>query len=850
MADLGEFFDATSIPNFGPEFDRLPDLPALAELKGYKQWVGWTWTRRQTADGWRWTKPPVNPTNGRSANVASQTTWASYDRAAKAVEERELAGVGFVLTERDPYIGIDLDKCRDPATGEIDAWALEVLAFAETYAEVSPSETGIRLIARGGIEKASKCDPAGVEIYDRGRYVTITGRHVLGSPDEIRGAPNTLAALAARIATFRPEPTSPTKPTAPASERKTGSGRDFFRRVNDLALANLAPWVTDLFPGAQGSPRGYRITSKMLGRNLQEDLSITPEGAVDFGIHDMGDARDGKRTPIDLVIEYGGAPNATDAALWLCDKLNRDPADLGWEDQDELARLGAEIAEAIEEARASSQPPAPAAVSAWPEVTLASLENGRRAPPAFDLSSLGEGLARWAADTARCTSAPADYVATALLTLAGGVLGNARWPEARSGWSEPPILWTALVGDPSAGKSPAMSRVTALADEIEAELARRHEAAMKEYAQASVIAKITHDQWETQVKLAIKNTPHLPPVHMPAEAEEPVKPLRGQLVIGDATTEKLAYLAAGNPQGMLMTRDELAGWLSSLGRYGGGDTDRAFYLECYGGRAFNLNRVKLDAPLYIRHLTIGALGSIQPERLAPILDSAEDGLSARFLWCWPEPPRTFRIHDTRPSDALPRKVVNLLHHLAMTTDALGNPEPVRVPLDAGANDTLESFGQSILERSRDASGSFASALGKARGHALRLSCILEHIRWAALPGRNAEPAAISERAMRAAITMMEGYFLPMAERVFGDAIIPAADKDAVRLARWLRRERINQFNAREVRNRLGGSLRKAEAMDAACEVLVDANVLRPVVRAAGAKGRAPKQFAVNPHLIE
>ncbi|MEW6257784.1 MAG: DUF3987 domain-containing protein [Pseudomonadota bacterium] len=850
MADLGEYFDATSIPNFGPDFDRLPDLPALTELKGYRQWVGWTWTRRQTVDGWRWTKPPVNPTNGRSASVASPTTWSTYERAAKSVEERELAGVGFVLTDRDPYVGIDLDKCRDPASGEIDAWALEILAIAETYAEVSPSETGIRLIARGGLEKASKCDPAHVEIYDRGRYVTITGRHVPSSPTEIREAPNTLAALAARIATFRPEPVSPAKPTTLKTERTAGSDRNFFRAVNNLALANLAVWVTALFPGAKGSQKGYRITSKMLGRNLQEDLSITPEGAVDFGVHDMGDARDGKRTPIDLVLEYGGAPNATDAALWLCDRLNRDPADLGWEDQDELARLGAEIAEAIEEGRAGGQPSAPAAASAWPAVTLVSLENGRRAPPAFDLVILGDGLAKWAADTARSTSAPSDYVAVAFLALAGGVLGNARWPEARSGWSEPPILWTALVGDPSAGKSPAMGRVTALADEIEAELARRHEASMRDYERASVIAKITRDQWEAQVKAAIKNTPGLPPVHMPAEAEEPVKPLRGQLVVGDATTEKLAHLAAGNPQGMLMTRDELAGWLSSLGRYGGGDTDRAFYLECYGGRSFNLNRVKLDAPLYIRHLTIGALGSIQPERLAPILDSAEDGLSARFLWCWPEPPREFRIHDVRPSDALPRKVVNLLHHLAMTTDALGNPDPIKVPLDVGANDALEAFGQRILDRSREASGSFASALGKARGHALRLSCILEHIWWAALPGRNAEPAAISERAMVAAITMMEGYFLPMAERVFSDAIIPASDRDAVRLARWLRKEGLTEFNAREVRNRLGGSLRKADAMDAACDVLVDAGALRPVARGAGAKGRAPKQFAVNPHLVE
>ncbi|OZA73720.1 MAG: hypothetical protein B7X77_09440, partial [Caulobacter sp. 39-67-4] len=59
---------------------------------------------------------------------------------------------------------------------------------------------------------------------------------------------------------------------------------------------------------------------------------------------DMGDARSGKRTPIDLVMEHGGAPDATDAALWLCDHLGRDPASLGWQDRLELEREGAEIA--------------------------------------------------------------------------------------------------------------------------------------------------------------------------------------------------------------------------------------------------------------------------------------------------------------------------------------------------------------------------------------------------------------------------------------------------------------------------------------------------------------------------
>lgn len=74
------------------------------------------------------------------------------------------------------------------------------------------------------------------------------------------------------------------------------------------------------------------MSSHALGRNLEEDLSIAPSGIVDFGVADMGDSRAGKRTPIDVIIEYGQAPNAKEAALYLCDLISINPASLGWED--------------------------------------------------------------------------------------------------------------------------------------------------------------------------------------------------------------------------------------------------------------------------------------------------------------------------------------------------------------------------------------------------------------------------------------------------------------------------------------------------------------------------------------
>jgi hypothetical protein len=109
-------------------------------------------------------------------------------------------------------------------------------------------------------------------------------------------------------------------------------GRDFFRQVNDLALVRADRWVPAAFPGAYKNGSGqWRVPPHALNRDCEEDLSISPNGIVDFGIHDMGDARGGKRTAIDLVIEYARLhEDATDAALWLCEQMGVDPASLGW----------------------------------------------------------------------------------------------------------------------------------------------------------------------------------------------------------------------------------------------------------------------------------------------------------------------------------------------------------------------------------------------------------------------------------------------------------------------------------------------------------------------------------------
>ena len=100
-----------------------------------------------------------------------------------------------------------------------------------------------------------------------------------------------------------------------------------------MALENLDAWVPEIFGSAavfQPGTGAYRISSDALGRDLEEDLSIAPTGIKDWGVHDIGDGRSGRRTAIDIVIQYGRKRDAAAAALWLCERCGVDPESIGW----------------------------------------------------------------------------------------------------------------------------------------------------------------------------------------------------------------------------------------------------------------------------------------------------------------------------------------------------------------------------------------------------------------------------------------------------------------------------------------------------------------------------------------
>jgi putative DNA primase/helicase len=165
------------------------------ELRSRRQWVVW---RAEQRDG----KPTKVPYRARDPRVRASTTdartWGSFDQAAAAVESGRAEGPGFVFDGLDPYTGVDLDECRDPETGEAHPTAAAIIGELDSYSEASPSGAGVHVIVRAQLG-GGRCRRGPVELYDQGRYFTMSGERLLGTPAAVMSRQREVDALRARL---------------------------------------------------------------------------------------------------------------------------------------------------------------------------------------------------------------------------------------------------------------------------------------------------------------------------------------------------------------------------------------------------------------------------------------------------------------------------------------------------------------------------------------------------------------------------------------------------------------------------------------------------------------------------
>ncbi len=108
----------------------------------------------------------------RKASTTDPKTWSTFAAAREALERGLLPLLGFVIGP--PFVGVDLDHCRNAQTGVIEPWALEIIDLLDSYTEASLSGTGVPIIAKGTLPPGRRRN-CSIEMYDSARFFVMTG---------------------------------------------------------------------------------------------------------------------------------------------------------------------------------------------------------------------------------------------------------------------------------------------------------------------------------------------------------------------------------------------------------------------------------------------------------------------------------------------------------------------------------------------------------------------------------------------------------------------------------------------------------------------------------------------------
>ena len=237
-------------------------LNVLDELKSLPQWVAYrlVWNEKKgKAD-----KIPVNPHDGKGAKANDPSTWGTYDEAMNFAMRQGLiagksGGVGFEFA--GGYAGIDLDHVIE-ADGTLKEFAQDIINMMNSYTEVSPSGTGVHILFKltcplSEIGDRNRDSKLGIEVYDKGRYFTVTGR-AYGEQKPIAERTEELRLVYAKYLLSVREPEKP-KPQVPTSKVSVPS----VKSENVFVYSELSDY--DLLDKMFSSRRGGEIRALFNG---------------------------------------------------------------------------------------------------------------------------------------------------------------------------------------------------------------------------------------------------------------------------------------------------------------------------------------------------------------------------------------------------------------------------------------------------------------------------------------------------------------------------------------------------------------------------------------------------------
>ncbi|MCD6346519.1 MAG: DUF3987 domain-containing protein [Bacteroidales bacterium] len=340
----------------------------------------------------------------------------------------------------------------------------------------------------------------------------------------------------------------------------------------------------------------------------------------------------------------------------------------------------------------------------------------------FPMDSIPKVLHPLIESASKSIICPKDYVAIPLLTTLAGTIGKTFELEVKEGYRESTALWTVAVGKPGSAKSPALKVATKGAYLAQSKYMAEHSEKAKQHDKDKKVYKKDLKLWE-------RNSNGHPPV-------EPDKPILKRNVVSDSTVEALAPIMSDNPRGIMLLRDELAGWISSMNQYKNGKgNDVQFFLECWSGGSYSIDRKSLDQPIIIPNTYLTVCGTCQPETFKIMLGKSrqDDGFTARLLPYYPEDVGGYWTDEGIDQSLFVsiNRLFELFSGFEMVEDEWGNQEPnVLLFSKCGKKEFRNAMERHHeLKNEYCLTGMVESAWAKQRGHIARLALIIHLIRF-------------------------------------------------------------------------------------------------------------------------
>ena len=307
--------------------------------------------------------------------------------------------------------------------------------------------------------------------------------------------------------------------------------------------------------------------------------------------------------------------------------------------------------------------------------------------PAMGEHMLPEALRAWCCDISERMQVPLEFVAGPAIVAISSVIGRkmALYPKTKDDWKAIPNLWGVLIAPPGSMKSPAMSAVLKPLQNLAVKAREDYLQEIKQIETEKTVAKAEIDALKDALKSAVKIGSQDKVGEKKEALEQALRKFEDsyevnekRYMMNDPTIEKMLTILQENPQGLLLYRDELSGWMETMYK-SGREGDREFFLESWNGDTpYSMDRIGRGT-VFVDGLCLSVLGGLQPTKFESYVAAlakggkSDDGLLQRFqILLSPEKRKHWKRIDRQPDHQAARLVEDIFGKIA----DIPNPERV------------------------------------------------------------------------------------------------------------------------------------------------------------------------------